>query len=103
MIFSHAVNNILQTDLCFYHQLRKVCWKTAFVQDVENVLKLHTKVQAKTMSFIVKISHCTTTSELRANQKNEIFISYLLVPDEYLNVLWSKGLIMCKNQETGIC
>ena len=55
------------------------------------------------MSFIVKISHCTTTSELRANQKNEIFISYLLVPDEYLNVLWSKGLIMCKNQETGIC
>lgn len=52
--------------------------------------------------------HCknitlSTTSELRANQKNEIFISYLLVPDEYLNVLWSKGLIMCKNQETGIC
>ena len=44
-----------------------------------------------------------TTSELRTNQKNEIFISYLLVPDEYLNVLWSKGLIMCKNQETGIC
>lgn len=55
------------------------------------------------MSFIVKMSHCTTTSELRAKQKNEIFISYLLVPDEYLNVLWSKGLITCKNQETGIC
>lgn len=55
------------------------------------------------MSFIVKMSHCTTTSELRAKQKNEIFISYLLVPGEYLNVLWSKGLIMCKNQETGIC
>lgn len=44
MIFSHAANNILQTDLCFYHQLRKVCWKTAFVQEVENVLKLHTIV-----------------------------------------------------------
>lgn len=59
----------------------------------------------KTRSFVVKnhIVQKKTTSELRTNQKNEIFISYLLVPDEYFNVLWSKGLIMCKNQETGIC
>ena len=55
-----------------------------------------------------EVVHCKNITlyndfRVKSKPKNEIFISYLLVPDEYLNVLWSKGLIICKNQETGIC